>query len=59
VKYVNDASQILFLVIAIVMVGVVIKVFFLEDRRKKPCALCSALYADKVAHQQFHDSLKS
>jgi hypothetical protein len=59
VKYVSDAAEILYLVIGIVMAAVVVKVFFFEDRRKRPCALCGAVMADKAAHQQFHDGLKA
>ena len=35
-KYVNDASSILFLIMGIVLLALVVKLFFLDDRKKKP-----------------------
>ena len=35
-KYVNDASQVMFLVLAVLLVVISVKVFFLDGRKKKP-----------------------
>ena len=35
-KYVNDAQQVLFLLLGLLLIAISVKVFFLDGRKKKP-----------------------
>jgi hypothetical protein len=36
VKYVNDAQQVVFVLLGLLLIAISVKVFFLDGRKKKP-----------------------